>query len=111
MLCDKATANQKEVIKAAMLPDFKVSQIIDVRTDDQAGHAFMGFVEGAGLAVLATWIGTGDPLTNLQSADEFAAEASNAPLASNFDQDTQDLLDNTVKCYTNLFGPDADAEE
>ena len=58
--------------------------------------------------MLAQWIGTGDPLTDLQSANEFAAEVSDAPLASNFDQDTQDLLDNTTKCYTQLYGPDAD---
>ena len=108
VLCDKATDQQIEALEASVSADYTVSQVTDVRTDDESIHALLAFVEGPGLAVLAQWIGTGDPLTDLQSANEFAAEVSDAPLASNFDQDTQDLLDNTTKCYTQLYGPDAD---
>ena len=108
VLCDEATEESEAAIEAAVDPEFSVSQLVDVRTDDDAQHAILGFVEGPGLAVLAQWIGDTLELTNLQSADEFAAQVSDAPLIGAVDQSTQDLLDNTVKCYTALYGPDED---
>lgn len=108
VLCDEAAPETKAAIEAAMLPDFSVSQLVDVRADDEAGHAVLGFVEGPGLAVLAQWVGDTLEMTDLTAADEFAAQVSTAPLGSDFDQSTQDLLDNTVKCYTTVFGPDED---
>jgi len=108
VLCDEATEESVAAIEAAVDPEFSVSQLVDVRTDDDAQHAILGFVEGPGLAVLAQWIGDTLELTNLQSADEFAAQVSDAPLIGAVDQSTQDLLDNTVKCYTALYGPDED---
>jgi hypothetical protein len=105
VLCDEATDQQQELISQAMLPGFSVSQLVDVRADDEAEHALMGFVEGPGLAVLAIWIGNGDPLTDLQSADEFAAESSTAPLASDFEA-TQDFINSAGRCYTTVFAPD-----
>lgn len=106
VLCDEATKESKDAIRAAMLPDYTVSQLVDVRADDDAEHAILGFVEGPGLAVLAQWVGDTLDLTSLAAADEFAAQVSTAPLETDFDQVTQDLLDNTVKCYTTIFGPD-----
>ena len=108
VLCDEATQESQDAIRAAMLPEFTVSQLVDVRADDDAEHAILGFVEGPGLAVLAQWVGDTLDLVDLASADEFAAQVSTAPLETNFDQATQDLLDNTVKCYTTIFGPDED---
>lgn len=108
VLCDEATKETKDAIRAAMLPEFTVSQLVDVRADDDAEHAVLGFVEGPGLAVLAQWVGDTLDLVDLAAADEFAAQVSTAPLETNFDQATQDLLDNTVKCYTTIFGPDED---
>jgi hypothetical protein len=106
VLCDEATKESVAAIEAALDPDFTVSQLVDVRADDDATHAVLGFVEGPGLAVLAQWVGQTLELTDLQSADEFAAQVSAAPLATDFPEETQDLLDNTVKCYTTIFGPD-----
>lgn len=108
VLCDSATEESQAAIEAALLPDFTVSQLVDVRADDDAQHAILGFVEGPGYAVLAQWVGDTLELTDLVSADEFAAEVSTAPLKTDFDQSTQDLLDNTVKCYTAIYGPDED---
>ena len=108
VLCDEAAEESQEAIRAAMLPEFTVSQLVDVRADDDAAHAILGFVEGPGLAVLAQWVGDTLELTDLTAADEFAAQVSTAPLGSDFPQRTQDLLDNTVKCYTTIFGPDED---
>ncbi len=108
VLCDEAAEESQDAIRAAMLPDYTVSQLVDVRTDDDAQHAILGFVEGPGLAVLAQWVGDTLELSDLTAADEFAAQVSTAPLGSDFPQRTQDLLDNTVKCYTTVFGPDDD---
>ena len=106
VLCDEAAPETQTAIEAAMLPEFTVSQLVDVRADDDAEHAILGFVEGPGLAVLAQWVGNTLELTDLTAADEFAAQVSTAPLGGDFPQSTQDLLDNTVKCYTTIFGPD-----
>jgi hypothetical protein len=106
VLCDAATEETVEVITEALLPDHTISQVVDVRADDEAQHAILGFVEGPGVYVLAQWVGDTLELTNLVSADENAERVSTAPLKSDFDQATQDLLDNTVKCYTSLFGPE-----
>jgi len=105
-LCDEATPEQAALIKAAMKPDFRVSQLVDVRTDDDGKHAILGFVEGPGLAVLAQWTGTGLALEGLASADEFAAESSTAPEAD-LDDDFEQLLGATVRCYTILFAPES----
>jgi hypothetical protein len=107
VLCDEATEEQREAIEGLMDPEFEVTQLVDVRADDQAGHALLGFVQGPGLAVLAQWVGTGDPLTEIQAADEFAAESSSATLATDL-APFQDYLDNTVKCYQQVFAPDSD---
>lgn len=107
VLCDEATEQQREAIEGLMGPDFEVTQLIDVRQDDEAGHALLGFVQGPGLAVLAQWVGTGDPLTDIQAADEFAAESSSAPLATDL-APFEDLTANTVKCYQQIFAPESD---
>ena len=104
-LCDEATPEQVALIEGAMKPDYKVSQLVDVRTDDDGKHAILGFVEGPGLAVLAQWTGTGLGLEGLASADDLAAEVSTAPRATP-DADTEDLLGQTVTCYSTLFAPD-----
>lgn len=105
-LCDEATPEQAALIEAAMKPDFRVSQLVDVRTDDDGKHAILGFVEGPGLAVLAQWTGTGLALEGLASADEFAAESSTAPEAD-LDDEFEQLLGATVQCYTTLFAPES----
>lgn len=106
VLCDAATDETVDVITDALLPEYTISQVVDVRADDEAQHAILGFVEGPGMAVLAQWVGDTLQLTNLVSADELAAQVSTAPLQRDFDQATQDLLNNTVRCYTSLFGPE-----
>jgi hypothetical protein len=88
-----------------MLPDFTVSQLVDVRTDDDGMHAILGFVEGPGLAVLAQWTGTGLTLEGLAAADEFAAQVTDVAQGSP-DQATQDLLGQTVTCYSAVFAPE-----
>ena len=104
-LCDEATPEQVALIEGAMKPDYKVSQLVDVRTDDNGKHALLGFVEGPGLAVLAQWTGTGLNLDGLAAADEFSAEASTAPKAV-VDGEFEQLLGATVQCYTTLFAPE-----
>ena len=88
-----------------MKPDYKVSQLVDVRTDDDGKHAILGFVEGPGLAVLAQWTGTGLNLDGLAAADEFSAETTDLPQAT-LDDETEQLLGATVQCYTTLFAPE-----
>ena len=105
VLCDEAAPESVSAIEAALKPDFTVSQLVDVRTDDEAMHAIMGFVEGPGYSVLAQWTGTGLGLEGLASADDLAAEVSTAPRATP-DADTEDLLGQTVTCYSNLFAPE-----
>ena len=105
VLCDEATAESVEVIEATLKPDYTLSQVVDVRTDDAGMHAILGFVEGPGLAVLAQWTGRGLRLDGLAAADEFAAEVTGVPLGTP-DQATQDLLGQTVTCYTTLFAPE-----
>ena len=99
VLCDSATQKSVAAIEAVLDPDFTLSKVIDVRTKDNGPHAIMGFVEGPGLAVLAQWTGTGLGLEGLAAADEFAAQVTDVPLAQP-DEDTQDLLAQTVQCYT-----------
>ena len=65
----------------------------------------LGFVEGPGLAVLAQWTGTGLTLEGLAAADEFAAQVSDVPQATP-DAETEDLLGQTVTCYSTLFAPE-----
>lgn len=105
VLCDKATPEEAAAIKAVLKPDFKATQIVDVRTDDAGDHAILAFVEGPGMAVLATWTGTGLTLDNLASADEFAAQASTAAQTTPTG-DVAKYLGETAKCYTTLFAPD-----
>lgn len=105
VLCDEAAPEQVAAIEAVMLPDFTVSQLVDVRTDDDGKHAILGFVEGPGLAVLAQWTGTGLTLEGLAAADEFAAQVTDVAQGSP-DQETQDLLGQTVTCYSTLFAPE-----
>lgn len=105
VLCDEAAPESVATIEAALKPDFTVSQLIDVRTDDDAMHAIMGYVEGPGYAVLAQWTGTGLDLEGLAAADDLATEVSTAPLGTP-DADTQDLLGQTVTCYSTLFAPE-----
>ncbi len=107
VLCDEATDQQREAIEGLMRPDFVVTQLIDVRQDDQAGHALLGFVQGPGLSVISEWVGTGDPLTDIESANEFAFESSLAPLATDL-APFEDLTANTLKCYQQIFAPDND---
>ena len=105
VLCDEAAPESVAAIEAALKPDFTVSQLVDVRTDDEAMHAIMGFVEGPGYSVLAQWTGTGLGLEGLAAADDLAAEVSTAPRAVP-DADTEDLLGQTVTCYSTLFAPE-----
>jgi hypothetical protein len=105
VLCDEAAPEQVAAIEAVMLPDFTVSQLVDVRTDDDGMHAILGFVEGPGLAVLAQWTGTGLTLEGLAAADEFAAQVTDVAQGSP-DQETQDLLGQTVTCYSAVFAPE-----
>lgn len=106
-LCDEVTAEQEAAIRGVLKPDYKVSQLLDVRTDDDGMHAILGFVEGPGLSVLAVWTGTGPNLDNLAAAEEFAASASTAALQTP-DAETQKLVDATPECYSTLFAPQAD---
>ena len=105
VLCDEAAPESVAAIEAVMLPDFTVSQLVDVRTDDDGKHAILGFVEGPGLAVLAQWTGTGLTLEGLAAADEFAAQVTDVAQAAP-DQENEDLLGQTVTCYSNIFAPE-----
>jgi len=105
VLCDEAAPSQAKAIKAAMRPEFKVSQLVDVRTDDEGKHAILGFVEGPGLSVLAVWYGTGMDLEGLASADDLAAQASTAEKGTP-DEETAELIGQTVTCYQTLFAPE-----
>jgi hypothetical protein len=108
VLCDAAEPESIKAIEAVLDPEFKVSQLVDVRTDDRGKHAILGFVEGPGLAVLAQWTGTGLELTGLAAADDFAAQVTDVPKAT-LDQETEDLLSQTVTCYTAIYaGEDGD---
>lgn len=110
VLCDEATDESVAALEAAVSSDFSVSQVVDVRTDDAGMHAILAFVEGPGLAVLAQWTGEGLDLQGLAAADEFAAQVSDVPMATP-DQATQDLLGQTVQCYTTLFAPDESGDK
>ena len=105
VLCDEATPESIAAIEAELLPDYSLSQVVDVRTDDDGKHAILGFVEGPGLAVLAQWTGTGLGLEGLAAADEFAAQVTGLPQATP-DQETTDLLSQTVTCYSAVFAPE-----
>ena len=105
VLCDEAAPESVAAIEAALKPEFTVSQLVDVRTDDDAMHAILGFVEGPGYSVLAQWTGNGLALEGLAAADDLASEVSTAPLATP-DADTQDLLGQTVTCYSTIFAPE-----
>ncbi len=106
VLCDEATAESVSAIEAVMDPEFRLSQVVDVRTKDNGTHAILGFVEGPGLAVLAQWTGTGLGLEGLAAADDFAAQVTSVPRATP-DEDTADLLAQTVKCYTQIHMPES----
>ena len=86
-----------------MKPDYTVTQLVDVRTDDDGKHAVLGFVEGPGLLVLAQWTGQGLALEGLAAANEDAVTSSTAPPLGTPDEETQQLLDATGECYTLLF--------
>ena len=105
ILCDEATAESVAAIESVMDPDYKLSQVVDVRTDDAGVHAIMGFVEGPGLAVLAQWTGTGLGLEGLAAANEFAAQVTDVPAATP-DEATEALLAETVNCYTTINIPE-----
>ena len=105
VLCDSATSEQVAAIEAVLQPDFTLSQVVDVRTDDDGKHAILGFVEGPGLAVLAQWTGTGLGLDGLAAADEFAAQVTGLPQATP-DEEFSDLLGQTVTCYTAIHAPE-----
>lgn len=105
VLCDSATEESVAAIEAKLLPDYSLSQVVDVRTDDDGKHAILGFVEGPGLAVLAQWTGTGLGLEGLAAADEFAAQVTGLPQGTP-DQETTDLLSQTVTCYTTIHAPE-----
>ena len=107
VLCDSATEESVAAIEAELEPDYTLSQVVDVRTDDDGKHAILGFVEGPGLAVLAQWTGTGLGLDGLAAADEFAAQVTGLPVSTP-DQETTDLLSQTVTCYTAIHSPDDD---
>ena len=102
-LCDKATPEQVSLIESVMKPDYTVTQLVDVRTDDDGKHAVLGFVEGPGLLVLAQWTGQGLALEGLAAANEDAVTSSTAPPLGTPDEETQQLLDATGECYTLLF--------
>jgi hypothetical protein len=102
VLCDAAEPESVKAIEAVLDPEFKISQLVDVRTDDRGTHAILGFVEGPGLAVLAQWTGTGLGLTGLAAADDFAAQVTDVPRAT-LDKETEDLLSQTVPCYTSVY--------
>ncbi len=104
VLCDEAAPESVAAIEAVLKPEFTVSQLVDVRTDDAGMHAILGFVEGPGYAVLAQWTGTGLALDGLASADDLATEVSTAPRGTP-DAATEDLLGQTVACYSSLFAP------
>lgn len=105
MLCDSATSEQVTAIEAVLQPDYTLSQVVDVRTDDDGKHAILGFVEGPGLAVLAQWTGTGLGLDGLAAADEFAVQVTGLPQATP-DEEFSDLLGQTVTCYTAIHAPE-----
>jgi hypothetical protein len=105
VLCDEAAPESVAVIEAAVGSDYTVSQFVDVRTDDDGKHAILGFVEGPGLAVLAQWTGTGLNLDGLAAADEFAAQVTGLPVGT-ADQETTDLLSQTVTCYSTIYAPE-----
>lgn len=105
VLCDSATSEQVTAIEAVLQPDYTLSQVVDVRTDDDGKHAILGFVEGPGLAVLAQWTGTGLTLEGLAAADEFAAQVTGLPQATP-DEEFSDLLGQTVTCYTAIHAPE-----
>lgn len=102
VLCDEAAPESIAAIQAVLKPDYELSQVVDVRTDDAGMHAILGYVEGPGLAVLAQWTGTGLDLEGLAAADEFAAQVTDVPQATP-DEDTQDLLGQTANCYSTTF--------
>lgn len=106
VLCDEAAPETVAVIEDAVGPDFTVTQLVDVRTDDAGKHAILGFVEGPGLAVLAQWTGTGLGLEGLAAADEFAAQVTGLPQSTADDQETKDLLSQTVTCYSTIYAPE-----
>lgn len=98
VLCDSASEESVAALESKLLPDYTLSQVVDVRTDDAGKHALVGFVEGPGVAVLAQWTGTGLGLDGLAPTDEFAAQVTGLPQATP-DQETQDLLSQTLSCY------------
>jgi len=105
VLCDAAAEESVAAIEAALKPDFTITQVADVRTDDEGKHAILGFVEGPGLSVLAVWYGTGMDLEGLASADDLAAQASTAEKGTP-DEETAELIGQTVTCYQTLFAPE-----
>ncbi len=105
VLCDEAAPEQVAAIEAVLKPEFTVSQLVDVRTDDAGKHAILGFVEGPGLAVLAQWTGTGLTLEGLAAVDEFSAQVTDVP-STTPDEETSDLLGQTVSCYSAIYAPE-----
>lgn len=110
VVCDKAAPESVKAIKAALKPDFTVTQLVDVFSEDPGTHAILGFVEGPGLAVLAVWTGKGIALEGLASTDDFAAEASTAPRVTP-DEELGKLIGQTTSCYTSLVNPGGDGDD
>lgn len=105
VLCDPASKESVAAIESVMDPAFNLSQVVDVRTDDDGVHAIMGYVEGPGLAVLAQWTGVGMQLADLAAADDFAEQVTDVPRAEP-DKRTKRLLKQTVACYTSINMPE-----
>lgn len=109
-LCDAGTEGQVKAIEAVMKPDFAVTQLADIRTDDFGTHVIVAFVEGPGLAVLATWRGTGEEFTDIAAVDDFAAEASTAPREEATGEEAQ-LVAEASKCYQTLYLQDDSSDK
>ena len=104
VVCDKAAPESVAAIEASLKDGFTLTQVVDVYSEDPGTHAILGYVEGPGLAVLAVWTGKGIELEGLASADDFAAEASNAPRVTP-DEGLDKLIGQTTACYTSNFTP------
>ena len=103
VLCDSATDEQIATIEAAMKPGYTVKKLVDVRTREGGEHALLGIVEGPDVSGVARWIGSKMALEGLQSADQAAATASNAPPMTAPSQDAIDYLNQTPTCFEAIY--------
>lgn len=99
VLCDSATEKQVAILEAAMRPGYTVTKVIDVRTREGGEHALLGVVEGPGVSGMARWIGSTMKLTDLQSADQAAADSSTAPIMTAPPDEAIDYLNQTGTCF------------